>query len=500
MTTLLDNTGLPLWVYIVLIVVGSMLLLATLAILLRCWFVRRKPKQSYIEGLTGPTRRVTLRRGRLVPTSQHLSLTGSKFGTRQFGMLADNESTMTGRRSPFEWWNTIMDRSQSRQDQMSQVETGSISASTRPTSRATTTAGRREVLTATPTLTPEKYKEPVSRTWEVTLPSQSPSPPPSPSPSPYGQKTVNFSRSFVSRTPSSPLAQRSQHTLSRISEKSLHYSMISTNGANGTNQLSPSSYHATVGSISGRSPLFEQPLRNSPTPANSMSLAIPVSPAKPSPTLAGEQFNHSAVMKPRPWASDRLSASATSLPQPAPSPTVPSRPFTADASLSRDHPYLIAPSAVPTLTVPKPVVYGTSKPGTSETYSHYNQPNLSQLDLSRESIVLSGRDSISAAISDSHLAKQPPANISVEPNLIVYDTQLPEYWSQRPGMPDLASSLNINGSTAMHSREHAGLSEGIRNEDGEEQNRLGIMTVPGKKKSKVLRKKSLRRMQTQATT
>ena len=176
MTTLLDHTGLPIWVYIVLIAVGSILVLVTTAVALRCWVLRRNAKRHQeSESLTGgPMRRLTVRRGRVVPTSQHLSLTGSKFGMRQFGQLADSESTMTGRRSPFEWWNTIMDRSQSRQD-MSQMETASIT--TQPTFRATNAVARREILTDAPSQTPEK-KEPVMRTWEVTLPSESDSPSP----------------------------------------------------------------------------------------------------------------------------------------------------------------------------------------------------------------------------------------------------------------------------------------------------------------------------------
>ncbi|OQV03329.1 hypothetical protein CLAIMM_08381 isoform 1, partial [Cladophialophora immunda] len=210
------------WVYIVIIAVGSTLLLVTLAVALRCWFLRRRAKQQReVDNLTGPLRRVTLRRGRMVPTSQHLSLTGSKFGMRQFGMLADNESAMTGRKSPFEWWATIMDRSQSRQDQMSQVETASII--TRPTSRATTITARRDLYNSTPVQTPEKSKDvTTTRTWEITIPS------PTPSPSPLGpNRHTNFSRSFSNRAPCSPVTQRSQATLSRISERSPHQSMIS---------------------------------------------------------------------------------------------------------------------------------------------------------------------------------------------------------------------------------------------------------------------------------
>ena len=202
MTTLFDHTGLPLWAYILIISIGSILLLVTVAITLRCWVLRRNAKRHHDpDSLTGgPMRRVTLRRGRVVPTSQHLSLTGSKFGLRQFGMLAENESTMTGRRSPFEWWNNMLERSSSRHDQMSQIETGSISM--RPTSRGTTIAARRELLHGIPTQIAEK--EPITRVLEVKVTS------PSPSPSPLGHtKSTNFSRSFSKPGLSSPLRQRS---------------------------------------------------------------------------------------------------------------------------------------------------------------------------------------------------------------------------------------------------------------------------------------------------
>lgn len=495
MTTLFDNTGLPLWVYILLIVVGSLLLLAAVAILLRRWYARRKPKQGYVGGLTGPTRQMTLRRGRLVPTSQHLSLTGSRFGVRQFGALADNDSMITGRRSPFEWLNTIMDRSQSRQDQMSQVETGSISISTRPTSRATTTAGRHDVLPATPTRTPEKSNEAVSSTWEVTLDSPSPSP----SPSPHARKTINFSRSFIPRAPSSPITQRSQQTLSRISERSPQHSMISTNDTSGTNKFNFSSYQAPIDLPIDQPSLTAHPQSKPSTASKSMTLAVPVASVKRSPTLSLDQLKYSPPLTSIPWVSNRLNASAASLFRRTPSPTNQSRPFTADAALFQERHHLVEPLPLPTVAAPTPVTHSKSRSNPGAAYSVYHQHHLSQLDLSRDSSSLVGMDTTTPTTPHS---RKSSSAISIGPSGVFYDTQLPDHWSLRPDMQDLASSLTFNQSNStdpgghLEGRNH----DGSGNGDEQPQNRLGILTVPGKKNSKVLRKKSLGRIRPKTAT
>lgn len=465
MTTLLDKTGLPLWACIVLICVGSILVLATVGVLSRCWFVRRRAaRRGEFDNLTGATRRVTLRRGRMVPTSQHLSLTGSKFGVRQFGVLADNESTMTGRRSPFEWWNTMVERSQSRQDQMSQMETGSIIS--RPASRDASLAGRRDSLFATPT-PPPQIKEPVTRTSEMTQLS------PSPTSSFSSQKTINFSRAFV-RTPTSPLSQRPQNTLSRISERSLHYSMISMNMPD---RLS-GSYQAAI-NPSDNTPL---PGQAQPNPRRSMTLAVPSSrspviqrtPSSPTP-----QLNRDA---------NRLSASAalTASMTQAPSLKNPPRPHTADAASSRHFVSQGYIDPVPSLPLPKPVIYVNSiLPRTNGATVNplYGQSNQPQMDLSRPSSTRSFRDSG---------APPPPpktSHTSVDPSGINYDTQLPNYWSTTFNLMDVGSSLDTSGNTSRGDNVDPLDNDG----EGHTQSVMGILTVPGKKNSKVLRKKSLRR-------
>ncbi|KAL2436346.1 hypothetical protein ABEF95_008717 [Exophiala dermatitidis] len=476
MPTLFDNTGLPLWVYIVLIVVGSVLLLVTVAILLRCWIVRRRPRPTRLDNLTTPTRRMTLRRGRLVPTSQHLSLTGSKFGVRQFGVLTDNESTATGRRSPFEWWNTIMDRSPSRQDQMSQVETGSIGISTRPESFATTTAGRRESLADTSARTPEKGKEPIMTSWEVTLPS------PPPSPGPDGRKPINFSRSFSTRTPSSPLAQRSQLTLSRISERSPHNSMISTSGVN---QFHLPLYH-TLGRLENRASAVES-AQYSP-----LTLTIPVAAAQSTPVLAEAHLDSPSPVTSKPWSSNMLSASYTTLPATASFPTNSPRPHTADAATFRQYPYLQQPPPIPTSRAPTYHRRGTSWLSSEEGPTFYRQSNSSHQDLSRHSPIQSATKG--TATPGSHHSRQSSANLSMEHSgIIVYETQLPDYWSTRPDMQDLAASLNFNSCETDGPARNDSTPGGLQDTDGKQRSKVGVVTVPGKKNSKVLRKKSLSR-------
>lgn len=475
MTTLLQHTGVPLWVYIILIVVGSTVLLLTIAVLSRWWFVRRKAshKRDY-DGLTGATRRVTLRRGRVIPTSQHLSLTGSRFGMRQFGMLADNDSMLTGRRSPFEWWNTIMaERSQSRQDQMSQLETGSL------TPRSFSTATRQELGRTTPTQqTPEKNKEAVARTWEVT--------PPSPSPT-SSRKTINFSRAFVPRTPTSPLspgAQRSQYTLSRISERSPHQSMIRTAGVD---HQTRSSYQEVYGRLD-TTLLPEQQQQIFCRPQTSPHLSIPFSNTKAatlSPTFPSRRPSPLSLNPQTAQQSSRFSASTVTMlpPSRTPSPTT-VRPHTADASLyersaSDMRSYDIP---VPCLAMPKPVKYSTlnSESQRWTPPSEYRQMSKSQPDLSHGASTVSTSPYGSGAPSPSPRK----STSSIGPSGIIYDSHILD-WSINSDLQKLSFSLDFE--------RQAGQQPQYRAHEGERESLMGIITVPGKKNSKVLRKKSLGR-------
>ncbi|KAI1616831.1 hypothetical protein EDD37DRAFT_60007 [Exophiala viscosa] len=470
MTTLLAHTGVPLWVYIVLIAVGSTVLLLTIAALSRWWFVRRKASQKRdYDGLTGATRHVTLRRGRVVPTSQHLSLTGSRFGMRQFGMLADNDSTHTGRRSPFEWWNTIItERSQSRQDQMSQLETGSL------TPRSVYGFTRQELGPTTPTQTPEKDQDATARTWEVTPPSISPSP------SPSSQKTVNFSRAFVPRVPSSPVAQRSQFTLSRISERSPHQSMISPAAADRPERLS----------------CHDSPRENT-TVADQQQQILFSPQSSPRPTIPTSNIQFTAMSptfrshRPSPLSLDphpaqqssKFSASIITI-QPyshTPSPTT-LRPHTADASLYKGgvsdmRPYDVP---VPDLAVPKPVRHASISPELQQ-YTQpnlYRQPSKSQPDLSHRMSTVS----VSEFGSGGSFPSPRKSTSTIGSSGIVYESQFLD-WSINSDLQKLSFSLDRPAVQQPQDRVH----------EGEQENLMGIITVPGKNRTKVLRKKSLGR-------
>ena len=501
MTSLLDNTGLPLWVYILLIVVGSLLILVIVAILVRCWFVRRRAKSPEYNGLTGATRRMTVRRGRMVPTSQHLSLTGSRFGMRQFGLLADNESTMTGRRSPFEWWNGMIDRSQSRQDSISQMEAGSIF--TRPSSRATTIATRKE-FTATPTTrTPEKTKEPSLRTTELTIPSPSPSPTPS-----SHRPSINFSRSFAQKVPSSPLTQRSQYTLSRIEESSPPTS-ASSNSPKPPNR---SSYFAAIHPVDS-TPLSRPVVENRPTATTvPESLAMATSVRQPfasqssQPSVQGRDTPSSSLVESRYQDPRRLSGSALAnshhVGDIASQIPLPPRPKTAGASTSstsRSQPQNQSQNSTPpklpkALAFPKPVAQTTSmRQEALQNSSMYRQKNQSTPNLSKRSSTASQREGARPSTSKSASRK---SSMSIGPSGVVYESQLPDYWSSRTDLQDLRSTLGVIGSDSRASFNSTRRSLKSVGDDGERDNIIGVVTVPGKN-NRVLRKKSLRKLQPQ---
>ena len=132
MTTLLSQTGIQLWIWIIIIVAGSMIIITIPIIIYVCCAKRKQPKKDVEEPNLAPMRKVTVRRGRMVSNSRYLSLTGSKFGLNQFmnGSEKEDQSDRgTNRsRSPFMWWAANMqERSHSRQSyassqqQMSEV-------------------------------------------------------------------------------------------------------------------------------------------------------------------------------------------------------------------------------------------------------------------------------------------------------------------------------------------------------------------------------------------
>lgn len=221
MSSLLDNKILPLWAWIIIIVFGSFAVIGIVAFVARCIVVKRR-KTDFLDTFGDdnlPQRRVTVRRGRTVPTSNYLSLTGSKFGLNAFLEDGDGNSRTGARsKSPFEWWSHLNKRSDSRQSYATQFtgDGSSIFASTTSPQPPQRVYQRREFQQSTTSLSTDFKDEDFNTTTsvvEVERPASPPKPPP------------NFSRSFSSQ---GHRHDRRQNKLSRIEEASPHTSMIST--------------------------------------------------------------------------------------------------------------------------------------------------------------------------------------------------------------------------------------------------------------------------------
>jgi len=124
MPSLLNRSRLKLWVWVVIIATGSIVLLSVLFLGMWCWARRHRARRKTLPSpVLAATRRVTVRRGRMVSSSRYLSLTGSKFGLGQFMNMEEKDQGDKGRsrsKSPFMWWlANNLDRSQSRQSYMS---------------------------------------------------------------------------------------------------------------------------------------------------------------------------------------------------------------------------------------------------------------------------------------------------------------------------------------------------------------------------------------------
>ena len=124
MPSLLNRSRLKLWAWVVIIAAGSIVLLSVLFLGMWCWARRHRARRKTLPSpVLSATRRVTVRRGRMVSSSRYLSLTGSKFGLGQFMNMEEKDQGDKGRsrsKSPFMWWlSNNQDHSQSRQSYMS---------------------------------------------------------------------------------------------------------------------------------------------------------------------------------------------------------------------------------------------------------------------------------------------------------------------------------------------------------------------------------------------
>jgi hypothetical protein len=86
---------------------------------------------------------------------------------------------------------------------------------------------------------------------------------------------------------------------------------------------------------------------------------------------------------------------------------------------------------------------------------------------------------------------------SIGPSGVVYESQLPDYWSSRTDLQDLSSTLGVKGSEPRASFNSTRRNGNNAEDEGERDNIIGVVTVPGKNNTRVLRKKSLRRLQPQ---
>lgn len=237
MASLLTKSSLALWVWIVIIVVGSLVVLSTVALVLRLILLRRR-RTTFIETFGDeniPQRKLTLRRGRVVASSNHLSLTGSKFGFSAFNREADTSSKISTRsKSPFEWWNSVKDRSHSRSSQVTQTTQATYD---RSSILGSYTSPKRNLIYQRSDAGYSNLSLASSRDDEIstTITESQPSPPPV-----AARKPPNFSRSFSHKYYGDDFPSR-QHTLSRIEELSPHTSMISTRHARNASRASRAS-------------------------------------------------------------------------------------------------------------------------------------------------------------------------------------------------------------------------------------------------------------------
>lgn len=207
-TELSHNATVPLWGFIVIIGVGSIVILGGVFTALRYYIMHHDSDRDSIRNDPETVRRVTVRRGRLVPQSHYMSLTGSRFGVGAFG---DDSRSGARSKSPFEWWNNVQARSNS---QMSQLKGSARNVSQTPEPILTGDTPRRQA--PSPLRTATSFESMSEKPPAYTFPSK-------PSLAHRPSRTTNFSRPGLGiHSPS--IAS----SLPQIVEASPHQSMISS--------------------------------------------------------------------------------------------------------------------------------------------------------------------------------------------------------------------------------------------------------------------------------
>jgi hypothetical protein len=282
MSTLLDKAPFPAWVGIIIIVVGSLSVLLIAALIVRCHFLRRTAKRNSSVLDQGPMRRMTVRRGRMVPASNYLSLTGSRFGLNQFD---DTEMVKSGRRSPFDWWSN--NREKKQYDDTSNMERAGGSVGD--------IYGRRDFAQSTSSLTSEKNPSNTVQAVEPAFPS------PTALPEPDVNRAASFSRPFSPRMVSSSLMH--SRNLSMIEEASPHASMISSRSNPRKSELSINAADGSFGRFDER------------RPSNLSLLSTPSTPSRASRTPSNPE-----ILAPVAYAGSRASLGEIEIPRPSLSP------------------------------------------------------------------------------------------------------------------------------------------------------------------------------------
>ena len=209
------NATVPLWGFIVIIAVGSILIIATIFLAIR-YYLRYRGGSDADSLRNDPEaiRRMTVRRGRLVPQSHYMSLTGSRFGVGAFGQ--DDSRSGARSKSPFEWWNNSHSRSISS---MSQMTKGQARHTTQtPESLLVSDTPRKQP--ASPLRIAASSESMSEKTPAFTYPSR-------PAASRRTSQTTNFSRPAL-RTRPSVLSPSINSSLPQIMEVSPHQSTISS--------------------------------------------------------------------------------------------------------------------------------------------------------------------------------------------------------------------------------------------------------------------------------
>ncbi|KAK6373578.1 hypothetical protein LTS17_008070 [Exophiala oligosperma] len=280
-------------------------------------------------------------------------------------------------------------------------------------------------------------------------------------------------------------SQLLEHTLSRISERSPHQSMISTNSPD---LFTHSPYQAAINPVDSTPiPSLAQSGAEAPRRPSYLPLATP----KPifSTSQTPSTFRSSPLSTP-PLAQDADSFSASvgySQPTYQSAYSIAPRPRTADATISRKNGIENLRQSnipVPDIPAPKSVVYPTP---TSMTRSMYQHSSKSQPDLTKRTSMTRGSKRSSGA---TMLPPTPKSGSTHGPSGILYEPQVPDYWSSsRLDVQDLSSTLRYDRGDRISGQYDDPVVDGR-----ERENVLGIVTVPGKHDTRVLRKKSLKRM------